>query len=172
MSKDNKTPKTMGERLRALRKKKGLSQESLSMEIGIARGLISMYEKDQIVPSLTNATYLAQFYKVSIDDILGRKTPSGAFLTEEDLIPFESLGEQLLYLRKTRRLTRSQVSEITGLHANTILAYETDRCIPNVINAECLAIAYQVPVDYIAGIYRVQKETPAENKRVTMRISL
>ena len=62
----------MENRLRILRKEKGLTQVSLQMKTGIEQALISKYESGERVPPTDTLVILADFYGVSIDYILGR----------------------------------------------------------------------------------------------------
>lgn len=58
-------------RIKELRKTKGLSQEQLSYEIGIARSTLAMYESSKIEPPFSVLIGLSEFFNVSIDYILG-----------------------------------------------------------------------------------------------------
>lgn len=60
------------ERLRGLRRKKGLSQQVLSDQCGIATHAIARYERGQRCPSVKNLEILADFFGVSTDYLLGR----------------------------------------------------------------------------------------------------
>lgn len=48
--------------LRALRRKKGLSQEEAVKELGIARNTLSLYETGKLAPSLDMLINLLDFY--------------------------------------------------------------------------------------------------------------
>ncbi|KNY24769.1 helix-turn-helix domain-containing protein [Pseudobacteroides cellulosolvens] len=59
------------ERIRILRKEKGLSQNRLGVEMNIPRTTISSWEYDNRSPDLFTAIKLAEFFKVSLDYIAG-----------------------------------------------------------------------------------------------------
>lgn len=59
-------------RIKELRKKSGLSQEKLAVQLGVYRNTISNWERGYSHINLANAERLAQFFKVSIDYLLGR----------------------------------------------------------------------------------------------------
>ena len=62
-----------GERLKALRKEKRITQEQLAAIIGVERSSIGKYEgKSQIIPSDDVKTKIAEYFGVSIDYLLGR----------------------------------------------------------------------------------------------------
>ena len=58
--------------LRKLRKENGLTQISLQMKTGIEQALLSKYETGERVPTTDARIILADFYGVSLDDILCR----------------------------------------------------------------------------------------------------
>lgn len=59
------------ERLKQLRKEKGLSQQRLSIETGIAQVTVSEYESGRNYPSVKTLIKLAGFFGVSTDYLLG-----------------------------------------------------------------------------------------------------
>lgn len=60
-----------GNRLKALRKKRGLSQKQVADRLGVTRSTISSYERNTKVPSLEVLEGLAILYRSSADYILG-----------------------------------------------------------------------------------------------------
>lgn len=62
-----------GERLRELRKDKGLSQVQLAklLENKITKTAIGLWELNQRTPNLEAAAILAQFFNVSLDYLAG-----------------------------------------------------------------------------------------------------
>ena len=62
----------MGERLKLLRKSKGLTQIGLQMKIGVEQALLSKYENGERVPPTDTLVKLADFYEVSVDYLLCR----------------------------------------------------------------------------------------------------
>ena len=62
----------MQNRLKELRKAKGMTQVSLQMQTGIEQALLSKFESGDRVPPTETLLRLADFYNVSIDYILCR----------------------------------------------------------------------------------------------------
>lgn len=60
----------LGERLIAFRNRKGLSQDELSMKLGVSRQSISNWENGSSQPSIDFIKKLAEIYEVSVDDLL------------------------------------------------------------------------------------------------------
>jgi len=57
-------------RLQALRKEKGYSQEQLALELGISRQAVSKWERAESSPDTDNLICLAKLYNVSLDELL------------------------------------------------------------------------------------------------------
>lgn len=89
----------IGDTLKRLRTKKGLTSEELCSKIGIKGGSYRNYERNDRKPDYDTLVKLADFYGVSTDYLLGRPTaqpPTDALerlLTEKS---FSALEEELL----------------------------------------------------------------------------
>ena len=59
----------LGNRIRELRKKKGISQEELAEKIGVARQTISKWELGETSPDLKQAKELSRIFKISLDEL-------------------------------------------------------------------------------------------------------
>ena len=70
---------TIGQRIAALRKQAGLSQEALAAQLNVSRQAIGKWEADASLPGLDNLQELARALGVSCDELLtGEKRPSTA----------------------------------------------------------------------------------------------
>ena len=63
---------SMNTKLRQLRKEHKLTQVELQMHTGIEQSLLSKFENGERIPPTETLITLAEFYRVSIDYILGR----------------------------------------------------------------------------------------------------
>ena len=61
---------TFGEKLKEARKKSGLSQEELSVLIGVSRAAVAKWESDKGMPDIENLKTLAKLLDVSTDYLL------------------------------------------------------------------------------------------------------
>ena len=50
----------------------GVSQSLLSKETGIKQQNISRWENDEAIPSIANCEILADYYGITIDELIGR----------------------------------------------------------------------------------------------------
>ena len=64
---------TLSEHLLQLRKSKGLTQTDLALEIGVSWRAYQTYERGQRDPSLPTLIALADFYNLSLDELVCRK---------------------------------------------------------------------------------------------------
>ncbi|OZB97653.1 hypothetical protein CJP46_00295 [Paenibacillus sp. XY044] len=67
-----------GNRISELREQKGLTQEALSITLGISRAALSHYEKNRRKPDFDTLSRLADYFQVSVDYLLGRTEASTA----------------------------------------------------------------------------------------------
>lgn len=62
---------TTGEKIQIYRKRFNLTQEELAQKLLVSRQTISLWEKDQTVPTIDNLIRLREIFGVSVDEILG-----------------------------------------------------------------------------------------------------
>lgn len=74
----------LSEKLTALRKREGISQQELAERTGLTRSAIGMYEIGKREPDLETLTQLADYYQVDMDTLTGRRE-----------VPHEALREVL-----------------------------------------------------------------------------
>lgn len=71
------------ERLKELRKARGISQAALAERLGMSKSTIGMYETGDISPSLEVLNALADYFNVDIDYLLGKEIGSTYYLDPE-----------------------------------------------------------------------------------------
>ncbi|MBO5395798.1 MAG: helix-turn-helix domain-containing protein [Clostridia bacterium] len=86
-------------KLTALRKHNGLSQESLAEKIGVSRQAVSKWERGEASPDTENILALSKLYCVSLDDILGDKTAE-EIIRDQEIITAPAENENALYSTK------------------------------------------------------------------------
>ncbi len=59
--------------LKELREKRGLSQSELAKLTGIKQQRISYYENAKHIPSIMDCIILADYYDITLDDLVGRE---------------------------------------------------------------------------------------------------
>ncbi len=61
-----------GEALKYQRENAGLTQNGLAKAVGISQQNISRWEKEEKTPSIVFCVLLADFYGISLDELIGR----------------------------------------------------------------------------------------------------
>lgn len=116
---------TIGQRIAALRKQAGLSQEALAAQLNVSRQAIGKWEADASLPGLDNLQELARALGVSCDELLtGEKRPSAADQPEPLAGAAPSLeGIQALFAEsEQRRQARQKRRNRRTLAAGVVLA--------------------------------------------------
>ncbi|MBQ8370519.1 MAG: helix-turn-helix transcriptional regulator [Clostridia bacterium] len=62
----------IGETLRSLRQKRGITQETLANRLGVAPQSVSKWERNEGFPDITFLIPLAEYFDVTLDTLLGR----------------------------------------------------------------------------------------------------
>jgi transcriptional regulator with XRE-family HTH domain len=62
---------TFGERLRQIRKEKGIKQGELAKRIGINQDVMSMYERNKVQPTLSRIEWICNALEVTATELLG-----------------------------------------------------------------------------------------------------
>lgn len=69
--------------LRRLREARGITQGELADLIGVSASTLSQWEGNRVTPTVENLMVLADVFHVSMDYLMGRKTP----MAPEDVKP-------------------------------------------------------------------------------------
>lgn len=83
-----------GERLAALRNKKGLTQSELADNMGIQRVTIAKYETGQRAPSIDHLINFAEYFQVSTDYLLGLTESSTTDTNVKMVCDYTGLSEE------------------------------------------------------------------------------
>ena len=100
---------TFGNKLRALRKKAGMTQEMLAIEIGVTARMITHYESGKSYPPLEKTPKIAKFFGVTIDSLMSEE--------EEFISKAHELGGS-----KGMRDAAALIEEVSGLFAGGSLS--------------------------------------------------
>ncbi|MEN6567137.1 MAG: helix-turn-helix domain-containing protein [Veillonellales bacterium] len=77
---------SFSERLRELRERKDVKQKEVGAVIGVSESSIGKYESGDRTPDPDALIKLADYFEVTLDDLLGRKIPKG-IITKDDPNP-------------------------------------------------------------------------------------
>lgn len=74
----------LSDKIYALRRKNGLSQEQLAEKIGVSRQSISKWEGGLSTPELDKLKALSECFQISIDELTGNQISNDSVDTEKD----------------------------------------------------------------------------------------
>lgn len=106
------------ENLKALRKQKGMSQETLAQQLHVVRQTISKWEKGLSVPDADMLIRIAELFEVSVSDLLGEQIQREPEMSQV-AAQLALLNEQLA--NRTRRHRRILKGVLIGLAAVVVL---------------------------------------------------
>jgi len=61
---------TLQERIRSLRKERGISQEALAESLGVSRQAVTKWEDGSTLPSTSNLLALAEFFDIPLEELV------------------------------------------------------------------------------------------------------
>lgn len=144
------------EKLKVLRKKKGLTQQEVADKIGINRPSYLNWEKGRREPSFENLSMLACIFDVSIDYLLGDYLE----ISKERYLEIKESGlmktsnvfpQRLKELRLKKRLTQIELGEKVGVKQSTFTNWENGKREPNFETLLKLADSLEVSLDWLFG---------------------
>lgn len=132
----------MGNRLKELRKEKGVTQAEVAKIINTNQSQYGKYENGKTNLSLETSKILANYFDVSVPYLLGLEpeVPNSKTLT-----PFQLLV-------KDSKLSLKEISEATGIRYSTLGNYNQGIRTPKKKNAQILANYFGVSVPYLLGL--------------------
>ena len=140
------------EKLKVLRKKKGLTQKSLSNILNISQSAYAHWEQGMREPNFEKLSMLACIFDVSIDYLLSENLEiskeSYLKLKEEKKNLFSA---RLKELRLQHGFSQQEIAELLGVKRNTYSDWENGKCKPNYEKLEKIADFFGVSLDWLFG---------------------
>lgn len=140
------------EKLKVLRKKKGLTQKDVADLVHVDRVRITNWENGKREPNFENLSMLACIFDVSIDFLLSEylEISKEAYLKlkEEKKNLF---SVRLKELRLKKGLTQTELGEKVGVKQNTFTNWENGKREPSFENLVKLADLFDVSLDWLFG---------------------
>lgn len=83
---------SIGTRIAEARKRKGLTQDQLAEAMGVSPQAVSKWENDMSCPDITLLPQLADYFGISVDDLLrGASAPEAQIVPEEERKDFSKM---------------------------------------------------------------------------------
>ena len=94
------------DRLKELRKAKGLSQVTLAKRLGLSKSTIGAYETGDITPSVDALNLIADFFNVDMNFLLGKEDQSRFFMDYDTYNIASELSEDSELLAVVERASK------------------------------------------------------------------
>lgn len=158
---------TFGDRLRAIRKEKGMSQDEFAKLLGTSKQVLSRYEIGQRIPKITQVQEYAKKLNVSADYLMGDSAEEAAFnsLCPKDHPPFYKIFMDVMNQLGVDIPGMVQVSGLTDRQVRTIIIRQMkDAPLPIALQ---LSDALGVPLEVWTGDQNYQPtDITAEARQV------
>ena len=158
---------SFGDRLRAIRKEKGMSQDEFAQMLGTSKQVLSRYEIGQRIPKITQVQEYAKRLNVSADYLMGDSAEEAAFnsLCPKDHPPFYKIFLDVMEQMGLDIPGMAQVSGLTDRQVRTIIIRQMkDAPLPIAMQ---LSDALGVPLEVWTGDRRYQPtDITAEARQV------
>ena len=158
---------SFGDRLRAIRKEKGMSQDEFAQMLGTSKQVLSRYEIGQRIPKITQVQEYAKRLNVSADYLMGDSAEEAAFnsLCPKDHPPFYKIFLDVMEQMGLDIPGMAQVSGLTDRQVRTIIIRQMkDAPLPIAMQ---LSNALGVPLEVWTGDRRYQPtDITAEARQV------
>ena len=151
----------MSNRLKTLRKEKGLTQADLAKVLNTNQSQYGKYENGKTNLTVENAKILANYFGVTLPYLLGLDDAS-CIDGSKKITPFQSLV-------RDRGLSLKEISEATGIGYSTVGNYNQGSRIPNARNAQLLSEYFGVSIPYLLGY---EENFTANKPNATISIEL
>lgn len=99
----------MVKNLKKLRIEKGISQQKLAEIIGISQQSVNKYENHNIEPDITTLILLANFFKTSVDYLVGNTDINHII---ENVEPYELNSDEAILVNSYRQLSTEEKQSI------------------------------------------------------------
>lgn len=144
-------------RLRQVRKNKGLTIKEVAEDVGIADNTLQQYETEKREPKKETWIKLANYYCVPVAYLMGLPDGLVQHINKTQTMTIDDVkSNRLRELRKKLGFTRKQVSEDMkecgiDIPPSTLSSYEKGERKPKIDKLEDLAFYYRVPLSYLKG---------------------
>jgi transcriptional regulator with XRE-family HTH domain len=155
---------SFGTRLKTRRLALGLSQTQLAEAQGLdtSPNMISLYERDQVSPSLNVVSALAKALDTTVGYLAGESksanihelnTPNSDIQSMPDGkqsdIDYPSVGQRIKEMRNLKRFTMTDLANATGLTQPQLSHYENNDNLPNAKALISLGKALDISIHYL-----------------------
>ena len=139
-----------GKILKEIREENNLSQNDIAQILNIARVTYNHFETQYDVIPLKYLDILSDYFKVSIDYILGL-TSINNYNENYNSCNIELFSKRLKEFRKNNKITQEKLAKEINTTHSTIAGYENKRCFIRTSFLINICKKYDISADYLLG---------------------
>lgn len=139
-------------RLFDLREYADLSQKDLANKLGVTQQTYSLWEKGTKIIPLKHLNNLCNYYKTSMDYVLGLSNErTNSDIKEIKELNKKLIGSRIKEVREINKLTLRDLASELNTTSSTISAYETGKTLVLTAFAYQICTKYDVSLDWLCG---------------------
>ncbi len=139
-------------RLFDLREYADLSQKDLANKLGVTQQTYSLWEKGTKIIPLKHLNNLCNYYKTSMDYVLGLSNErTNSDIKEIKELNKKLIGSRIKEIRESNKLTLRDLASELNTTSSTISAYETGKTLILTAFAYQICIKYDASLDWLCG---------------------
>ena len=139
-------------RLFDLREYADLSQKDLANKLGVTQQTYSLWEKGTTIIPLKHLNNLCNYYKTSMDYVLGLSNErTNSDIKEIKELNKKLIGSRIKEIRENNKLTLRDLASELNTTSSTISAYETGKTLVLTAFAYQICTKYDVSLDWLCG---------------------
>ena len=158
---------TVGEKIQKYRKDLNLSQEELGQKLLVSRQTISLWEKDQTVPTIDNLMRLSEIFEISVDEILNSENKEqNAEIQPNESYRFTFLKQELNEIYRLQRKSIYKRPIIFTVRCILMIVFFIGSSAPDVMIGFAFGMFLIGAVSHIKGIRAYSKAWKNSTERI------
>lgn len=158
---------TVGEKIQKYRKDLNLSQEALGQKLLVSRQTISLWEKDQTVPTIDNLMRLSDIFGISVDEILNSENKEqNAEIQPNESYRFTFLKQELNEIYRLQRKSIYKRPIIFTVLCILMIVFFIGSSAPDVMIGFSFGMFLTGAVSHIKGIRAYSKAWKNSTERI------
>lgn len=130
--------------LALLRQERKIKQIDMAKMLKVSQGTLSNWERGVHDIDQENLDFLAEFFNVSVDYILGRSSIPNPYV-------INIFSTNLKQIRKVKDVTQHELAKYLSVSQQAVAKWETDKATPDPDTLKKMADFFDVSIDYLLG---------------------
>ncbi|UUV13626.1 XRE family transcriptional regulator [Clostridioides difficile] len=141
----------LSDRLKFLRKEKGVMQKEIANYLNITTSAYGFYEQGKRTPTPEMLSSLAEYFGTTVDYLIGRYDNKASSISSKTSCNNTLFQKRLKELRAEKNMTQEDVANKLNLTKSAYGYYEQGKTVPDAYMLSSLAEIFNVTTDYLLG---------------------